>query len=425
MVGASFPLRAACGRLLRDFIAHALYDPVKGYFSKRGQHPVGFLDPPIDFRALPGRISYLNELRNRYAALGVSWLTPVEIFSPHFGAAVANYVCSNLPKDYQNLKVYEIGGGTGTLAKDVLHWMQTFRPDLYKTCRYVCIEISQPLAELQRQRVWASNDAHKGVFEVVVGDAGDGRVWQELEKRAGNCGITEECTVLAMEVLDNLPHDRVVGWQGNGVYEDLIRWQETIVEERHRHGHQQYVETLRPVQDDLIRRCLMLYIQHTKEEEEQERRSIVGAFKRLAARIRLVLSQGQSETIFLPTGALHLFDTLHSVRPNHHLVAADFDFLPETIIQGLNAPLVSSTVGGQAQDRPSYLIDPGTADIFFPSDFSLLTKLYNGHNPLNRAHHCKARNFFETWAPEGEATEAMDGYNPLLSDYTNTSFLLS
>jgi len=216
-----------------------------------------------------------------------------------------------------------------------------------------------------------------------------------------------------MEVLDNLPHDRVVGGQ------------ETIVEEEVYDQVTDHRECLRPVQDDLIQRCLSLYHKH-REEEEQNSSALASAIKRLAARIGLLHdSYRQPDTIFLPTGALRLFDTLHSVRPNHRLVAADFDFLPETVIQGRNAPLVSSTLKGQAIDRPSYLVDPGTADIFFPSDFSYLAKLYNDCSTLNRAHHCKARRFFEEWAPSMEATAAKDGYNPLLLDYTNTSFLLS
>lgn len=418
MVRATLPFAAS--RLLRDFIAHALYDPVKGYFSKRGHHPVGFLEPPIDFRALPGRIAYLTELRSRYETLGVSWLTPVEIFSPHFGAAVANHVCSNLHKENSNLVIYEIGGGTGTLAKDVLNWILVFRPEIYKTCRYVCIEISSPLAQLQKQRVWDSNGAHKEVFEVMVGDAGDVDVWRKVEslftrENSRNCKSEEECTVLAMEVMDNLPHDRVVGWQETIVEEEVTRDQATY----------HHIEGLRPVQDDLIQRCLLLYNKH-REEEEQKSSALASAIKRLAAQTGLLHdSCRQPETIFLPTGALRLFDTLHSVRPNHHLVAADFDYLPETVIQGRNAPLVSSTLKGQAIDRPSYLVDPGTADIFFPSDFSYLTKLYNECSTLNRARHCKARRFFEEWAPSMEATATRDGYNPLLLDYTNTSFLLS
>lgn len=53
------------------------------------------------------------------------------------------------------------------------------------------------------------------------------------------------------------------------------------------------------------------------------------------------------EAVFLPTGSLQLLDTLHAMRPRHHMVAADFDHLPEVVIPGRNAPLVASTVREQ------------------------------------------------------------------------------
>ena len=37
-----------------------------------------------------------------------------------------------------------------------------------------------------------------------------------------------------------------------------------------------------------------------------------------------------------------LLETLHAARPNHRLVAADFDSLPETTIAGERSPLVAS-----------------------------------------------------------------------------------
>ena len=55
-------------------------------------------------------------------------------------------------------------------------------------------------------------------------------------------------------------------------------------------------------------------------------------------------SLGAEQAIFLPTKCLSLLETLCTARPNHCLLAADFDELPETSIPGKNAPLVASTV---------------------------------------------------------------------------------
>ena len=53
---------------------------------------------------------------------------------------------------------------------------------------------------------------------------------------------------------------------------------------------------------------------------------------------------GGVDTVFLPTGCMALLEALCAARPQHCLLAADFDALPETRIPGKNAPLVATTV---------------------------------------------------------------------------------
>ena len=78
----------------------------------------------------------------------------------------------------------------------------------------------------------------------------------------------------------------------------------------------------------------------------------------------------------MPTGAARLLDALHDARPNHRLVAADFDALPGVRMEGANAPIVASQAsGGKTVDRDTYLEDPGRADVFFPTDFRALARM--------------------------------------------------
>lgn len=67
------------------------------------------------------------------------------------------------------------------------------------------------------------------------------------------------------------------------------------------------------------------------------------------------------QAAFLPTGALRLFQTLHAALPNHVLIAADFDELPDVRVQGLNAPLVASTV---RKDICAYIMPPCSVPTF-------------------------------------------------------------
>lgn len=51
--------------------------------------------------------------------------------------------------------VYEVGGGTGTNAMNVLNWLRREQPELYDRTEYTIVEISEQLAEQQRERVGA------------------------------------------------------------------------------------------------------------------------------------------------------------------------------------------------------------------------------------------------------------------------------
>lgn len=56
------------------------------------------------------------------------------------------------------------------------------------------------------------------------------------------------------------------------------------------------------------------------------------------------IAGNSGDTVFLPTATLQLLRTMQRARPQHMLVAADFDALPDVKIAGTNAPLVSETV---------------------------------------------------------------------------------
>lgn len=135
------------------------------------------------------------------------------------------------------------------------------------------------------------------------------------------------CFVLAMEVLDNLPHDKVVwgkdGWQQAVVVLEKVGEADCAPKENLAEG---------PVKDPYIQRVLM-------EAETLERYQKI--YRKAGFMQWITRSRPEA---FLPTGALRLFDALHAALPRHALIAADFDELPEVVIPGLNAPLVASTV---------------------------------------------------------------------------------
>ena len=145
---------ASNGVLLRQFLHDSLYHKTDGYFAK--QPPVGSLARPFDWQAMRGQrgtakrihalydeercsdhitlrvpcADYQAAVSQRYRELKVAWLTPAEIFSPVYGASMAAFIREQhrLRMRGEPLRIVEIGGGTGTLAADILVGMQTSPP---------------------------------------------------------------------------------------------------------------------------------------------------------------------------------------------------------------------------------------------------------------------------------------------------------
>lgn len=122
------------------------------------------------------------------------------LMQPFYGHAlarclVAEYLLKFFP--YEDLVIYEIGAGNGTLALNILDYIRDEYPEVYDRTRYNIIEISGSLAELQRQKLTSAhpcvNVTHQSVFH-----------WSKRE--------TAPCFFVAMEVVvcQIVP---VINWQ--------------------------------------------------------------------------------------------------------------------------------------------------------------------------------------------------------------------
>jgi len=444
--------------LLRDYISRRL----TGYFSApAASSPVGELaralqekedtmrrgengkTPPssIDFPSLSGRSSYEHALSDLYRRLSVSWLTPSELFSPHYGRAVARFVAEDAKArtklssrkegegEGEEIRVVEVGAGRDTLAADFLDYLAEAEPALHRRTRYVSLEVSPSLARAQEEKVRSRSGSGSGSsrgeglsFSSVVGDASDPGAWRRAAAEVfrdtkGQEGKQQQhLYVLAFEVLDNLPHDRVVSetsfeeevdeegdQEGRRKETKKQSWLQTFVEVEKGTGRP-LKELLGPVSDPLISLCL------SASQKWQEKSgkggagssssssssvarffdamfSFVGGGSKsgrgepasaFADRSISIDDEEEGEIVFLPTGAASMLSSLFEVAPDHTLLAADFDALPGVAVPGANAPLVSSTRGGVARDFGSLYSPPvGEAvDIFFPTKFEALSELY-------------------------------------------------
>lgn len=78
--------------------------------------------------------------------------------------------------------------------------------------------------------------------------------------------------------------------------------------------------------------------------------------------------------MFIPTGSYLLMKNIHNYIPNCHFILADFDFLPDVSIPGINAPIVTTKgeLPHEKEDFNSITDSKGNVDILFPTDFRLL-----------------------------------------------------
>lgn len=226
---------------------------------------------------------------------------------------------------------------------------------------------------------------------------------------------------------------------------------------------QSLTEVLQPAHDPLIQRCLQaLYprVQKPSYASGHSSRSMFGWFQDV---LGLPNDAQDPLDVWLPTRCLQLLDTLHAALPSHSLITADFDALPDIKVPGRNAPLVSGRSADKCSvDYDTVLVPWGSADIFFPTDFDDLQKLYKaavaeaqagqqveqqqfhgavegsvqqqpqerGSNSKNQyssrslsCSHSSTADFMSAFA-EARRTCLLSGFNPLVQEWPNTRVLV-
>lgn len=357
----------------------------------------------------------MQHLDKLYKKHDIAWFTPVELFKPWYAYAIAASILRTANLSVP-LKIYEIGGGSGTCAKCILDYMMlNAPPKVYNDMKYISVEISSSLAEKQLETV-GEVQSHLSKFTVEHRDAINRPGWGRKDPLP--------CWVLMLEVLDNLPHDLVYS------PDQVSPWMEVWIEKVN--GSSQASEVYKPLQDPLISRCIDIIGMNEDKASVSEK---------LAFAAKGVLSKvfPKPRRAWLPTGCLKLMDTLHQALPSMSLIASDFSYLPDVSIPGDRAPLVSSKKDGKTSDHRNYLDAQGDADIFFPTDFRLLEQIDHNCSGFSKEQKNpgafkpvkKRRTIILDTAAFMEEfglplkTRTKDGYNPLLDDFKNTKFYLS
>jgi hypothetical protein len=321
---------------------------------------------------------------------------------PHYAHAIAQWIlrtraaAGHAPD--APLEIIEFGGGAGTCALDILDHLQWSHGALYARTSYTIVELSARLAAEQRRRVGARHAPER--YRTVEASAVDA-----LRHRPR---AAAPAFVIALEVLDNMPHDKVVVHPETGqVYETWVvpvqqqpqqqaprapadAARKSAAQQTHTvPGYEPssgagFIEQLRPMQDPLVQRAWAHY------QAIESARPPPKGIPRMLQQVRAFFNSSSSSSsssparatarsgpIYLPTVCLQMLDRLRASLPDHHALLADFNSLPSTdTIEGHLAPIVASKSGAANTDHPTYLVPLGAADVFFPTDFDLLARAY-------------------------------------------------
>lgn len=153
-----------------------------------------------------GKTEYREAVAKVYAQSAEGWSTPAELFAPTYSHGLAQYLLRwlthqrSIGSPKQTLRVYELGGGMGNNARHICDYIRAVSPGVYRHMSYTIVEISPRLSQHQNEALKAHADAARS----IVKDA------MELGSSSGSPLCVDPCMVIALEVLDNLPHDKLV-----------------------------------------------------------------------------------------------------------------------------------------------------------------------------------------------------------------------
>jgi len=343
------------------------------------------------------------------------WLTPVELFQPHYSFVMGNFCAKFFDEQTKihkknsrskrssnsntQFEITEVGSGQGTNANLILSYLKENRPDLYSSLTYTLVDSSPSLHNTQVETFIDGPHSKKMRFELKdLVDVAEGKV--TLLSKSDIPTV-----VIGMEVLDNLPHDKIRRRSSK-----KIEQAEVITKNNNFGEHETFV----PLSDPLLKMIIKTvpnYIQ----------------------------SSTGNAACWVPSVACGVLHHVITQRPNCGVVLADFDFLPPPDLDfHHSAPAKSKTVPTEwaegspiitdmkGKDHASYLGAPKYCDILFPTDFNKLASFMKRHLSADSVVRVeKQSQFLKRYGPEHvQSTKSwLTGTTPLLYDFVNCSVL--
>jgi hypothetical protein len=358
------------------------------------------------------------------------WLTPVELFKPYYSNTLANFVATSVgtatndddtqktaltnssTSNLGRIDVVELGGGRGTNAKLILDHLKEAHPLVYQRVNYIVMDSSPSLLQLQKETLLASVHADRVQFESkdMLDVAEQGTSFLPPSKRP--------TVVLALELFDNLPHDKIRVRAGRDIEQAEVR--------QRKNGKAIKAETTT--------------LGTAKDGDLGEELFCKLSDPLLSKVIDMAPTYTRSSISWVPTVACGVLQRLIQERPNAQLLVADFDWLPAPDRLLADAPARLSrwaegeplTTSMDSTDFECYLQAPPFCDVLFPTNFgklaSFVRKAWRGRGDAGgggvvTVH--KQADFLQLYGPEQvEPTKSwLTGFSPLLHDFANCSVL--
>lgn len=411
-------LRRHIGKRLADYYAQPSHSVV-------GTTPRG----DIKFSSLWGEWHWRRVYGRAYKEQEGQWLTPVELFRPHYSNILANFIADvwsnpEQQNDPSNLHIVELGGGRGTNANLILSHLRQNHKDIYNRVSYTIFDSSPTLHELQRVTLLDKNNSeHCDKIDLVLEDMTD-----IAEKKSPFLTQSDTPTItIALELLDNLPHDKVSRCvRTRALQQAEIQTDPSLSEVESTSAKLPATQT----NDSL-----------TSDEDDEH---LVEVFKPLTdPLLKGILADESSYAGFrpkwVPTVACGTIKRLFETRPNSHLLIADFDYLPppdithtscsrRRSVEADGEPIITSMDG---LDHECYLNSPSLCDILFPTDFAKLASFVKKQQENKMGNNSDAKvmkqaDFLQMYGPdEVQSTKSwITGFSPLIHDFANCSVLL-
>jgi hypothetical protein len=379
--------------LVRKFISHRL----GAYYSQPHQSVVGGLNEPLHLDW--GRLYWQYKYKKVYHQNQGQWLTPVELFQPFYSNVLVRWILDR-HEEGSPLNIVEFGAGRGTNAKIILKTLQKKHPKVFDQTQYTIIDSSASLISLQRAALSEFDESSVSFHQKDLMSMAQG-------SDAFLAPSKDPTIVIALEVWDNLPHDKIR--VENGVVEQAeirrVDNGEPLDEENLNDPSIEVEEVFATLTDPLLR-------------------DVLGMAPGYAHR------QGIS---WVPSVACSLLCQLQQARPHSSVLVADFDWLPHgdfnvaderrSVPARRGEPIVTCMEG---IDHPCYTKAPILSDILFPTDFRLLSgfcqRLWGVTADVK---YDKQRDFVKTHGPSEvkATTNWLSGYSPMIEDFDNCSVM--